>query len=259
LYCQNDLHNLKIKKLKKVNLKSMASSTVGLMLLSQVTSAQTKMEERITMLVTFHVKPEQKEVFKKALVADREGAAGEKGNISMELYEHKDKPNTFYFFERWENQKALDDHFAKKYTKDVLELSKTALTTPMEILYLNDISPLPANEIKSPLASDTLVDLIVVFKVKDGMQDAFIKQFQKSVVNSRPEPGNIEFFFHTVPGDNTKFVLYERWRSQAALDFHFAQPYTKELFGIFQSTLAGPVDEYLNFVTEIGYPKRAVK
>lgn len=246
-------------KTQKVWFKKIAYTTLGLMSLSQGIAAQSTIEDRITMLVTFHVKPEQREVFKKALIADREGAVSEKGNISMALYEHKDRPNTFYFFERWEDQKALDKHFKKQYTKDVLELNKTALTAPMEILYLNDIAPLPSHEIKKPLVSDTPVDLIVIFKVKEGMQDIFIKQFQKSIVNSRPEAGNIEFFLHRVPGDHTKFVLYERWRNQSALDLHFAQSYTKELFEVFGSALAGPVEEYLNFVTEIGYPKRAIR
>jgi quinol monooxygenase YgiN len=250
------LYHLKIKKMKKVNfLNNMAFATLGSMLFSQVATAQLNKEGRITMLVTFNVKPEQREVFKKALIADRNGAMSEKGNISMHLYEHKDRPNTFYFFERWENQQALDEHFTEKYTKDVLALNKTALASPMEILYLDDIAPLPSSEIKNPHAADTPVDLIVIFKVKDGMQDIFTRQFQKSIVNSRPEPGNIEFFFHTVPGDNTKFVLYERWHSQAALDFHFAQPYTKELFEVFKLALAGPVEQYLNYVTETGYAK----
>ncbi len=226
---------------------------------SNIASAQNKSGERVTMLVTFNVKADQKEAFKNALLADKNGALTEKGNISMELFEHKDKPNTFYLFERWNNQKSLDEHFTKKYASDVLELNKTALTKPMEILYLNDISPLPKNEIKSPLSADSPVDLVVIFKVKDGKQETFINQFKKSIVSSRPEPGNVEFFFHTVPTDNTTFVLYERWRSQAALDSHFAQPYTKELFEMFKSTLQQPIEEYLNFITEIGYAKRADK
>jgi quinol monooxygenase YgiN len=240
---------------KVIFLNNMAFATFSSMLFSQVAAAQLNKEGRITMLVTFNVRPDQREVFKKALVADRNEASGEKGNISMYLYEHKDRPNTFFLFERWENRQALDEHFTKKYTKDVLELNKTALVSPMEILYLDDIAPLPSCEIKRPEAADTPVDLIVIFKVKDGMQDIFTRQFQKSIVNSRPEPGNIEFFFHTVPGDNTKFVLYERWRSQAALDFHFAQPYTKELFEVFKTALAGPVEQYLHYVTETGCPK----
>lgn len=207
--------------------------------------------ERITMLVTFNVKDGQREAFKNALIADKKGAAAEKGNVSMELYQHKDKPNTFYLFERWENQKVLDEHFQKSYTKNVLELNEKALTSPMEILYLDDIAPLPKNEIKRPATNDTPITLICIFKVKDGSQETFIKQFQKSIVNSRPEIGNIDFFFHTVPNDKNMFVLYERWRSQPALDFHFAQPYTKDLFEMFQQTLAIPVDDCLNYITEI--------
>ncbi|MGO4291588.1 putative quinol monooxygenase [Chitinophaga sp. RAB17] len=246
--------------MKRINYLSKITRIVfAFISIVSVASAQNKSEERVTMLVTFNVNADQREAFKNALIADRKGAANEKGNISMELYEHKDKPNTFYLFERWVNKKYLDEHFTKKYTKDVLELNKTALTTPMEILYLNDISPLPKNELKNPLSTDAPVDLVVIFKVKDGMQNTFIKQFEKSIVNSRPESGNVEFFFHTLPGDNTKFVLYERWRNQAALDFHFAQPYTKELFEMFKATLEKPVEEYLNFITEIGYSKRADK
>ena len=224
-----------------------------------IISAQSMKEERITMLVTFNVKKDQKEAFKKLLITDKNGALKEKGNISMQLFEHRDKPNTFYFFERWENQNALDVHFTKKYTKDVLDLSETALTKPMEILYLHDVSPLPKSELKTPLTSDTPVDLVVIFKVKDGMQKTFIDQFKKSIVHSRREQGNIEFFLHTVHGDDTKFVLFERWRSQDALDFHFAQPYTQELFEMFKSALEQPIDEYLNFINEIGYVKRGGK
>ncbi|KMQ68745.1 hypothetical protein ACM39_05480 [Chryseobacterium sp. FH2] len=239
--------------MKKINLwnKIIPIIIITFMTSFNIASAQNVSEERITMLVTFNVKAEQKEALRKALIADKNGALNEKGNISMELFEHKDKPNTFYLFERWDSQKSLDEHFTKKYATDVLELNKTTLAKPMEILYLHDVSPLSKNEIKSPLSGDTPVDLVVIFKVKDGMQETFINQFQKSIVNSRPEQGNIEFFFHTVPGDNTNFVLYERWRSQAAIDFHFAQLYTKELFEMFKSALEQPIEEYLNFITEI--------
>lgn len=207
--------------------------------------------ERITMLVTFNVKDGQQEAFKAALIGDKNGALAEKGNVSMELYQHRDKPNTFYLFERWKNQKVLDGHFQKPYIKKVLELNKTALTSPLEILYLNDIAPLPKTEIKGPTVNDTPITLICIFKVKNGMQETFVNQFQKSVANSRPEAGNIDFFFHTVPSDNTTFILYERWRNQSALDYHFEQPYTKELFDMFTRTLPEPAANYLNYVVEI--------
>jgi quinol monooxygenase YgiN len=226
---------------------------------AQNNNSRAKNNLMLALLVTFRVKPEQRELLKTALLEDVRNAKTEKGNITMELYEHRDQPNTFYLFERWGNQVALDLHFEKPYTRKVLELNKTALREPMEILYLNDLAPLPQKEMKKPLTADTPVDLVVIFKVKDGMQERFIQQFQKSVENSRPEAGNIAFHFHTVEGDNTKFVLYERWRNQASLDFHFAQPYTKELFELFKTALAKPVDESLNFMTEIGNEKQLDK
>jgi quinol monooxygenase YgiN len=101
-----------------------------------------------------------------------------------------------------------------------------------------------------------ILSLVVIFTVKDGTQERFIQQFQKSVLNSRPETGNIAFHFYMVNESTTKFVLYERWRSQAALDFHFAQPYTKELFELFKTALTKPVEESLHFITETGFEKR---
>jgi quinol monooxygenase YgiN len=230
-----------------------------LFLLSLHTSAQKQKTDVVTMLVTFTVKPEQKEAFKDALLEDAKNARTEKGNLTMELYEHKDKATTLFLFERWTNQTALDEHFEKPYTKKVLELNKIALASPMEILYLNDVAPLPSREFKKPLSADTPVDLVVIFKVKDGMQERFIQQFQKSIQNSRPETGNIAFHFHSVNEDKSAFVLYERWRNQAALDFHFAQPYTKELFELFKTALDKPVEESLNFISELGYSKRSEK
>lgn len=256
---------LAMRKSKELAMQIWLFSLAILTLISTSTKAQkaqsrmTKTSAAITMLVTFNVKPEQLEVFKTVLIEDAQNARNESGNITMELYQHKDKPNILYFFERWANQKALDGHFEKSYTKRVLELNRISLHNPMEILYLDDIYPLSKFELKKPLLTDSPVDLVVVFKVKAGMQERFIQQFQKSVTKSRPETGNIAFHFHTVEDDNTKFVLYERWRNQAALDFHFEQPYTKELFELFKMALDKPVEESLNFIVEIGYLKRSDK
>jgi quinol monooxygenase YgiN len=212
-----------------------------------------KMSTVITMLITFNIKPEKFEEFRDALVNDAKNAKKESGNITMELYQNNDKPNILYLFERWVNQEALDKHFEMGYTKDVLRLNDTSLKSPMEILYLDDIEPLEPNKFKKPQESDTPVDLIVVFNVVDGIEKRFIEQFKNSVKNSRPESGNIAFHFHTVKDQRAKFVLYERWRNQAALDFHFQQPYTVELFELFNTALAVPLNDSLNFISEVKY------
>ena len=210
----------------------------------------------LTLLATFNTKPEYTEQFKAALIDDLHNAKKEPGNVTMELYQHNEKKNVLYFFERWKSKEALDEHFKKPYTKGVFELAEKALASPLIIDYLDDFSPLAKEEMKKPLAADNPVDLVVLFEVKPDKKDVFVKQFEKSVVKSRPEPGNILFHIHKVKDKENHYVLYERWRSQAALDSHFAEPYTVELFDMFKTALVRPVEEYLNFITEIGYEER---
>ncbi len=222
-----------------------------IILLAMTFNTSSLFAQRVTMLVTLHVKPEKREALKAALLKDKWGAVSEPGNISMTFFESRDNPNIFYLFERWVSQEALDSHFQQPYTVFALELSKTALASPMEITKLNDIDPMPKDQIKAPLPTDTSVDLICIFSIKPGMGQIFIDQFRKSIVHSRPEPGNINFFFHTVPGDTSTYVLYERWKSEAALQSHFQEPYTKELFEMFKRTLPQPAEHYLHYVKEI--------
>ncbi|MBC7883790.1 MAG: antibiotic biosynthesis monooxygenase [Anaerolineae bacterium] len=205
----------------------------------------------ITMLVTFKTKPEMTNAFQKALLHDLVNARKELGCITMQLFVDKNDSSILFFFERWQNQSALDNHFAQTYTKAVLELAETALISPMEILYMEDLAPLSAEGIQGSSHEEDSVDLVVIFEVKAEGQERFKAQFLNSVKYSRPEPGCVSFHIHAVKEINSKFVLYERWRNQEAFDFHLAQSYTKELFESFSATLAKPVEECLIYLRDL--------
>lgn len=207
-------------------------------------------EKPFAMLVTFRVKPERRTEFRQALLTDVANARKESGNVSMDLFQVRDDPNTFLFFERWMTKTALDKHFAQPYTKAVLALSKQALVSPMDIKYLDDLAPLSGLTQMQPTKPKEAVDLVVVFSVKAGKQEQFVRQFQKSVQFSRPEAGCVAFHIHAVDDEPGTFVLLERWQNQAAFDFHLAQSYTKELFASFDETLAVPVAERLQYVVD---------
>lgn len=100
----------------------------------------TQMEQQVVMLVTFHVKPEKNDDLKQALLNDMTHARQESGFISMDLFAAKDNPNTLFLLERWQNQAAFDSHFNQPHTQSVLELSRTALTHPLEIQALENLS-----------------------------------------------------------------------------------------------------------------------
>jgi quinol monooxygenase YgiN len=178
-----------------------------------ITAAQPA-DSPFAMLVTFRVKPDSRSAFRQALLTD------------------------------------LEAHFAQPYTKAVLTLSEQALESPMAIRYLSDLAPLSGAAHRHPANPQEAVDLVVVFSIKPGRRDQFIRQFEKSVRFSRPEAGCVAFHIHVVADEPDTFVLYERWQNQAAFDFHLAQSYTNELFASFDQTLAVPVAQRLQYIVD---------
>ncbi|WP_416414354.1 putative quinol monooxygenase [Pantoea sp. App145] len=96
------------------------------------------------------------------------------------------------------------------------------------------------------------VAIVVNLEVKVGAEAEFEEVFQRSVTYSRLEPGNIIFNIHKVIGTERSYVLYEVWRNEAAVHSHFAQPYTVDLFSMFDRNLVHPLSEGgLNFVQDL--------
>ncbi len=102
------------------------------------------------------------------------------------------------------------------------------------------------------------VAIIVDFDVKPGAEAEFESVFRRSVTCSRLEPGNITFNVHKMMGGERSYVLYEVWRSEAAVNSHFARPYTVALFSMFDRNLVRPItDGGLHFVQDLDPQKRA--
>jgi len=131
----------------------------------------------------------------------------------------------------------------KKLLSTVFLAAVTIVSAESAMADIN-IKPSPNGEIA----------LVVNFKVKPGADAEFEKVFHRSVTCSRLEPGNVTFNVHRVLGEEHSYVLYEVWRSKAALDSHFARPYTKALFSMFDRNLVTPLSEGeggLHFVADL--------
>ena len=55
------------------------------------------------------------------------------------------------------------------------------------------------------------------------------------------EAGNIMYRIHEVPGKAEQYMIYEKWRDQAALDFHMAQDYLQNFLADDEKLLAGEI------------------
>ncbi|MGC3991655.1 MAG: putative quinol monooxygenase [Chthoniobacteraceae bacterium] len=104
-------------------------------------------------------------------------------------------------------------------------------------------------EIPLQPAANGEVTLVVDFDVKPAAEAEFEAYFRRSVTGARQEPGNILFNVHKVIGSEHSYVLYEIWRNKDAVKFHFAQPYTVELFKMFDRDLTHPLE--LHFLQDL--------
>jgi quinol monooxygenase YgiN len=95
------------------------------------------------------------------------------------------------------------------------------------------------------------VKMIVRFQVKPALIEAFKQRFIRHVESSRKEPGCVTFNLYQSKKNPQIYWLYEIWKDQAALDFHFAQDYTKDTFVFLKESLEVPVEEGLYYLTEI--------
>lgn len=69
---------------------------------------------------------------------------------------------------------------------------------------------------------------------------AFAAIAERQVVNSRREAGNVSYAYYEdamMPG---RYFFYEEWKDQAAIDFHFAQPYCLEFIAKARELASSP-------------------
>ena len=65
-----------------------------------------------------------------------------------------------------------------------------------------------------------MIVLVVNFKIKEGKKEAFLDVIGRVIAGSQKEEGNIEYDLFADMEQPNEFVLLEKWKDQAALDFH---------------------------------------
>ncbi len=87
----------------------------------------------------------------------------------------------------------------------------------------------------------TRLALFATITPKPEYFDDALRAVQAVIPPTLAEPGCHRFELHrnlTAPGS---FCLVELWEDPAALEFHHAQPYTKEVFDLYQTWLREPL------------------
>jgi quinol monooxygenase YgiN len=64
--------------------------------------------------------------------------------------------------------------------------------------------------------------------LKEGNEAAFIEAAKTIIENSNKEEGCLYYQLFQSPYEKTSFIFVEKYKNQAAIDFHFGTPYFKE-------------------------------
>jgi len=70
--------------------------------------------------------------------------------------------------------------------------------------------------------------LVVRVTIKAGHEDEVLVPFRKLQDETRREPGCIMYLVQRSRDDSRRYLIYEQYKDQAALDAHRASPHFKE-------------------------------
>lgn len=104
----------------------------------------------------------------------------------------------------------------------------------------------PAVPAEQPVETVTPADgqkmIIAKVAIKPENVEDFIKAAQSIIKSSNEEEGCIEYQLFQNPYEKSSFVFVEKYVNQAAIDFHFGQPYFSEFGTTISGWTQGPAE-----------------
>ena len=89
---------------------------------------------------------------------------------------------------------------------------------------------------------DEKVTVIAQLKAKIGKVQAAKELLGSLIGPTRKEAGCIDYYLHQGQQDESRFMFYENWASQGALDEHMQTPHLKNLVAKAEELFAEPID-----------------
>ncbi len=83
-----------------------------------------------------------------------------------------------------------------------------------------------------------MIVVVAVLKAQTGKETEMEEALRAMIPKVRDEEGTIAYILHRAQGDPCKFLFYEKYKDQAAFDYHGSTPHIQELFGKIGSLLA---------------------
>lgn len=184
-----------------------------------------KKEKMTAAIIRYEVKNEYQAEFQKAISNYVHQSLLNENNMMSEAYFEQDNQTVIWLFERWNNQKDLDKFRNNSNAKNVTALVKKALVKPEEIIHVKDLEPISKQEWrKRSREEDKQLTIMLFVDAKPGTEENFKKIYHKAMPEFRSEAGVVTYQLSEFENDKTKFVTFEKFRSNDAFQFHLNFP-----------------------------------
>jgi len=100
-----------------------------------------------------------------------------------------------------------------------------------------------------------MIHMTATFTPAPGKEAQLEDVLRTLVRETAREPGALEYMLHRTRQTPPRFVFYERFADQAALDSHMAEPFFQEAKALFPELLAAPPEAvFFDFLTGFARP-----
>ena len=197
-----------------------------------------KATDAIGRLTRYAVKPDSLEDFRKALADYVSQSLTKEENIEVEAYFERDTPSVLWLIERWTNRGGLERFGNSQQSKVINSLEHTALSTNATTYYVTDLEPLSKQQWRRAASAEGHpITLMLFVDSKEGTQSEFKAAYHIAMPQFRSEPGVVTYQLSQVLGEATKFVTYEKFRSQDAFQYHLNFPPIKPVIDYLHTSI----------------------
>lgn len=181
--------------------------------------------ETVAVLTRYDVKESHREAFQRALKSYVAMALMNDNNIMAEAYAEQDQPLVMWVIERWNSKAGFEGNAALPPYQRIGFLSENALSKAAQQLYVKDLEPVSKKQWRTEVAANNTPLTIMLFvDAQPGTEKRFRKVYHEAMPQFRGEPGVISYQLSQFVGDSTRFVTYEKFRSEEGFQYHLNFP-----------------------------------
>lgn len=232
-------------KLLTASKKGLAAATLLLTLNAAEAKAQPAIQPGknnvFARLTKYEVKPEFQQAFRKGITDYVLYSLQQKSNILAEGFYEQDKPSVLWMIERWNSKDDFDKTLNSHAFKAIDSLAAIGLQQLPTTINVKDLEPLSKAQWRSAAAkADTPITIMLFVDSKPGTEDVFEKVYHTAMPAFRSEQGVINYQLSRFESDNTKFVTYEKFRNDAAFEYHLNFPPIQPVIDYLNTSITKP-------------------